>query len=89
MFYFYQIIISLLIIVSPLVIISRIIKNKEDKKRFLEKFSFPSKKKIKGNFRRVRVRLSNGSGFYIKWSFPESTYRSLNDPINHRFWKKP
>ena len=47
------------------------------------------KKKIKGNFRRVRVRLSNGSGFYIKWSFPEQTYRSLNDPINHRFWKKP
>ena len=49
MFYFYQLIISLLIIVSPLVIISRILKNKEDKKRFLEKFSFPSKKRAKGN----------------------------------------
>ena len=49
MFYFYQLIISLLIIVSPLVIISRILKNKEDKKRFIEKFSFPSKKRAKGN----------------------------------------
>ena len=49
MFYFYQIIISILIIVSPLVIISRIIKNKEDKKRFLEKFSFSSKNRAKGN----------------------------------------
>tara|TARA_B100000900_G_C20596028_1_gene723448 strand:+ start:1345 stop:2595 length:1251 start_codon:yes stop_codon:yes gene_type:complete len=49
MFYFYQLIISILIILSPLIIISRIIKNKEDKKRFLEKFSFSSKKRAKGN----------------------------------------
>ena len=49
MFLFYQIILTLLILISPLVIIYRILKNKEDKKRFLEKFSFPSKKKIKGN----------------------------------------
>tara|TARA_Y200000002_G_scaffold205826_1_gene169797 strand:- start:1968 stop:3218 length:1251 start_codon:yes stop_codon:yes gene_type:complete len=45
MFLFYQIILSLLLIISPFIIIYRIFKNKEDKKRFLEKFSIPSKKK--------------------------------------------
>ena len=49
MFFLYQIILSLLIIISPLIILTRIIKNKEDKKRFLEKFCFFSKKKIKKN----------------------------------------
>jgi len=33
---------------SPIIIIYRIIKNKEDKKRFIEKFSFPSKVRKKG-----------------------------------------
>ena len=49
MFLFYQTIIILLIFISPLIIIFRVFKKKEDKKRFLEKFSFPSKKRIKGN----------------------------------------
>ena len=49
MFFLYQIILSFLIIISPLIILFRIIKNKEDKKRFLEKFSFFSKRKIKKN----------------------------------------
>ena len=49
MFFLYQIILSFLIITSPLIILFRIIKNKEDKKRFLEKFSFFSKRKIKKN----------------------------------------
>ena len=44
MFVLYQIIISLLIITSPIIILFRIIKNKEDKKRYVEKFSIPSKK---------------------------------------------
>ncbi len=48
MFFFYQIIISILIIISPLIITFRIIKNKEDLKRFKEKFSFTSKKRNKG-----------------------------------------
>ena len=48
MFVLYQIIISLLIITSPIIILFRIIKNKEDKKRYVEKFSIPSKKKIEG-----------------------------------------
>ena len=48
MFFFYQIIISLILVISPLIIIYRIIKNKEDYKRFTEKFSFTSKKRTKG-----------------------------------------
>ena len=48
MFFFYQIILILLFLISPLIIIFRIIKNKEDKKRFIEKFSIPTKKRIKG-----------------------------------------
>ena len=49
MFFIYQIILTILILVSPIIIIYRIIKNKEDKKRFLEKFSFPSRKKNNEN----------------------------------------
>ena len=48
MFFFYQIILIILFLISPLIIIFRIIKNKEDKKRFIEKFSIPTKKRIKG-----------------------------------------
>ena len=49
MFFLYQIIISILLILSPLIIGFRILKKKEDKKRFKEKFCFPSKKRISGN----------------------------------------
>jgi len=38
-----------LLILSPLIISIRILKKKEDKKRFKEKFCFPSKKRVKGN----------------------------------------
>ena len=48
MFFLYQIILSLLILISPILIIFRIYKGKEDKIRFIEKFSIPSKKKSKG-----------------------------------------
>ena len=48
MFLLYQIIISILIIISPFVILFRIFKNKEDKKRFIEKFSIPTIKRKKG-----------------------------------------
>ena len=48
MFVLYQIIISLLIITSPIIILFRIIKNKEDKKRYVEKFCIPSKKRVEG-----------------------------------------
>ena len=49
MFFLYQILISVLLIFSPLIISFRILKGKEDKKRFKEKFCFPSKKKVTGN----------------------------------------
>jgi len=49
MFFIYQIIFTILIVFSPLVIIFRILKKKEHKKRFVEKFSLPTKRKIKGN----------------------------------------
>ena len=49
MFLLYQIILTILTLATPIIIIYRILKNKEDKKRFLEKFSFPSEKKKEGN----------------------------------------
>ena len=43
MFFFYQIILTLALPLSPLIILFRVLKNKEDKKRFTEKFSISSK----------------------------------------------
>ena len=48
MLFLYQIIILIILILSPLIIIFRLIKKKEDKRRFIEKFSFPSQKRING-----------------------------------------
>ena len=48
MFFIYQIILTFLLILSPIIIFLRILKNKEDKKRYIEKFSFPSKKRKGG-----------------------------------------
>ncbi len=48
MFFIYQIILTFLLILSPIIIFHRILKNKEDKKRYIEKFSFPSKKRKVG-----------------------------------------
>ena len=48
MFFFYQIIVTFILILSPFVIIYRIKKNKEDKIRFIEKFSIPTLNKKKG-----------------------------------------
>jgi len=49
MFFLYQILLIILLIFSPLIIFFRIFKKKEDKKRYKEKFCFPSKKRINGN----------------------------------------
>ena len=49
MYILYQTIVTFLILISPLIIIYRILKNKEDKKRFKEKFSLPSIKRTSGN----------------------------------------
>ena len=48
MFFLYQVSLSILILLSPIIIIIRIFRNKEDKKRFIEKFSVFSKKRVKG-----------------------------------------
>ena len=48
MFFLYQILILLILILSPIIIIFRIFKKKEDKTRFKEKFSINSKKRAKG-----------------------------------------
>ncbi len=48
MFLIYQLIISILLLLSPIIIIIRILKNKEDKKRFVEKFSIHTKKRKSG-----------------------------------------
>ena len=48
MFFIYRTLINLIILISPLIIIIRLIKNKEDKNRFKEKFCFFTKKRSKG-----------------------------------------
>ena len=45
MLFIYRIIINLITLVSPIIILLRLIKKKEDSKRFKEKFCFFSKKK--------------------------------------------
>ena len=49
MFFLYQLLITILLILSPLIISFRILKKKEDQKRYTEKFCFPSKKRVAGN----------------------------------------
>ena len=46
---FYQIFISLVVLLSPIIILIRLFKGKEHKFRFTEKFCFFSKKRSKGN----------------------------------------
>jgi len=48
MYFLYQIILSIILLISPFIIFLRILKNKESKIRFTEKFGFSSKKKIDG-----------------------------------------
>ena len=48
MFFFYQAVLSIILLISPIIIILRIFNSKEDKKRFVEKFSIPSKSRQNG-----------------------------------------
>ena len=48
MFFIYKFFLNIVIIISPIIIGLRILKNKEDKKRFLEKFCLFSIKKKEG-----------------------------------------
>jgi len=45
MLFVYRILINLLLVLSPIIIVFRIINNKEHPKRFLEKIGFITKKK--------------------------------------------
>ena len=47
-FFIYQFLLSIILFFSPFIIIFRILKNKEDKYRFKEKFCLFSKKKVTG-----------------------------------------
>ena len=47
MLFFYRIVINLTLLISPLIIIYRLIKKKEDPKRFLEKYTITEKKILK------------------------------------------
>ena len=47
-FFIYQFLLSIILFFSPIIIIFRIFKNKEDKYRFKEKFCFISKKRGAG-----------------------------------------
>ncbi len=49
MFFIYQIFISLVVLLSPIIILIRLFKGKEHKFRFIEKFCFFTKKRSKGN----------------------------------------
>ena len=49
MYFVYQILILIIIFLAPIIIVIRLIKNKEHKKRFVEKFCFIKKKRRKGN----------------------------------------
>ena len=49
MFFIYKFLINIVYFFSPLIIIVRLIKHKEDFKRFVEKFGFFTKKRISGN----------------------------------------
>ena len=48
MIYIYRFLLNIIFIISPLIILIRLIKKKEDPKRFLEKFCFFSKKRVPG-----------------------------------------
>ena len=48
MLLFYRILINLVLVLSPIIILFRLIKKKEHPNRFLEKLGFPSKKRLSG-----------------------------------------
>ena len=50
MIYIYRIFINFILLISPIIILVRLILKKEDPKRFLEKFGFFSKKGKEGKF---------------------------------------
>ena len=53
--FIYRSLINIIFILSPIIVLIRIVKKKEDLKRFKEKFCFFSKKKINGNLIWIHV----------------------------------
>ena len=53
----YRILINIIYLLTPIIIIIRLIKKKEDPKRFKEKFCFFTKKKLKVNLYGYMVRV--------------------------------
>ena len=49
MFFIYKFLINIVFFFSPLILVIRLIKEKEDPKRFREKIGFFSKKRLNGN----------------------------------------
>ena len=49
MFLIYRILINIILLISPIIIFFRLLKKKEDPKRYKEKFCFSSKKRVHGN----------------------------------------
>ena len=67
MFFIYQLILTFIVILSPVIIFLRVIKNKEDKKRFIEKYSLPSKKRTTAStMSTLELKFQDGSGS-IMW----------------------
>ena len=48
MLFIYRVFINIALILSPLIIFTRLLKKKEDLRRFKEKFVFNTKNKVKG-----------------------------------------
>ena len=49
MFFIYQTLLIFVVFISPIIILIRLLKGKEDKSRFIEKFCLFTKKRPKGN----------------------------------------
>ena len=49
MLYIYRVLINFIFVLSPIIVLARLLKKKEDFKRFKEKFCFFSEKRGKGN----------------------------------------
>ena len=78
MFFLYQITITLIIFLSPIIFIFRIFKKKEDKRRYKEKFSFPSLKRKNGKL----IWFHGASVGEIQSVIPLIKYYEKNKSIN-------
>ena len=76
MFFLYQLLIFITLIFSPIILFVRFLKNKEDKKRFIEKFSIIFKKENKRNLVWFHA-ASVGEVMSIGRNFEESIQKAI------------